>query len=55
VRPFPTRFQGPRIAKTMPGSWMLAKSTLPSAENVGPVNSLSLISLRASAYACPAR
>ena len=31
--------QGPVIASVMPGLWMLTKRTLPSGENVGPVNS----------------
>src|SRR6478752_2648253 len=42
------RAQGPVIANTYPGDWMFANSTLPSALKAGPVNSLSLSSLRAS-------
>ena len=31
--------QGPVMARVMPGTWMLTNRTLPSGENVGPVNS----------------
>jgi len=37
------------MAKTMPGSWMLANNVRLSLLKVGPVNSLSLSSLRAGA------
>ena len=41
------------MARVMPGVWMLTKSTLPSAENVGPVNSESFSMFRAIAYVGP--
>lgn len=37
----PGPWNGPVIANTWPGDWMLAKRIWPSAEKVGPVNSLS--------------
>ena len=44
---------GPGIAKTWPGDWMLANSVLLSCENVGPANSLSSVSLRARKNVSP--
>lgn len=51
----PGPWKGPVMTKTCPGSWTLANSVCPSAEKVGPVNSLlPSSSLRAIGKLLPA-